>query len=53
VLRAFLYVFFILAMQIGQSVVSYGADKGVEMGGTPAEEFIGQMIDEIPHRWDV
>jgi hypothetical protein len=23
------------------------------VGGTPAEEFIGQMVDEIPDRWDV
>jgi hypothetical protein len=29
------------------------SDKGVWVGGTSIEEFVGQKIDELPDRWDV
>jgi hypothetical protein len=43
VLGTFVYVFFVLAIQIRYGVVPYVTDKGVGVGGTPAEEFNGVL----------
>jgi hypothetical protein len=40
VLGTFVYVFFILVMQVCSGVVPYGTDKGVGVGETPAEEVV-------------
>ena len=48
-----MYVFLILAMEVSQGVVSYGADEGVGMGRATAEKIIGQMINEFADRCDV
>ena len=47
-LGPFVYVFFILAME-----VCCGTNKGVGVGGTTAEKFIGQMIDKVADRSNV
>ena len=45
-----LCVFFILAMEVCYGIVTYGTNKGVGVGGTTAEKFIGQMIDKVADR---
>jgi len=34
-------------------MVTYGTNKGVAVGGTTAEKFIGQMIDKVADRSNV
>ena len=41
----FVDVFFILTLKVGQGVIPYGANKGIWVRWTNAEEFISQMID--------
>ena len=48
-----MFVFFILVVLVGQGVVSYRADKGIWVGRTSVEEFIGQKTNELLDRWDV
>ena len=49
----FVDVFFILTLKVGQGVIPYGANKGIWVGWTNAEEFIGQMIDKVTDRRNV
>ena len=49
----FVYVFFILAMKVSYGIVTYGTNKGVAVGRTTAEEFVGQMIDKVADRRNV
>jgi hypothetical protein len=53
VLGPFVYVFLILAMEVSQGAVSYGADEGVGVGRATAEKVISQMINEVADRCDV
>jgi hypothetical protein len=36
----FMYVFFILPVEVGYGVISYFSDEGVGVGSTAEEEFI-------------
>jgi hypothetical protein len=47
------YVFLILAMEVSNGVVSYGADNGVGVGRATAEKVIGQMINKVAGRCKV
>jgi hypothetical protein len=52
-LGPFVYVFFILAMEVSWGVVSYGTDEGVGVGNAAAKKGIGQRINEVADRCDV
>ena len=52
-LGPFVYVFFILAMEVCYGIVTYGTNKGVGVGGTTVEKFIGHMIDKVADRSNV
>ena len=53
VLGPFVYVFLVLAMEVSQGVVSYGADEGVGVGRATVEKVSGKMINEVADRSDV
>jgi hypothetical protein len=42
-----------LAMEVSEGVVSYGAVEGFGVGRATAEKVIGQMINEVADRCDV
>jgi hypothetical protein len=48
-----MYVFFILSVKVGYGVISYVTDKRVWVCRTTAEEFISQMVYEIPEERNV
>ena len=43
----FVYIFFVLLLEVGHGVVSYLADEGVLMGRTVMEKFFRQMVDKL------
>jgi len=52
-LGPFVYVFFILAMEVNWVIVSYGTVEGVGVGRAAAKKVVGQMINEVVDRCDV
>ena len=53
VLRTFVYVFWVLRLQVGQRVVSYDVNQGVWIVGASAKKLDGQLIDKLSNRGDV
>ena len=49
----FLYVFLVLAMEVSQGVVFYGADERVGVGRAAVEKVSCEMINQVADRIDV
>ena len=52
VFRTFVYVFWVLRLQIGQRVVSYCVDQGVWIVRASAKKLDGQLINKLSNRGD-
>ena len=52
-LRTFVYVFWVLRLQVGQRVVSYSVIQGVWIVGASAKNLDGQLIDKLSNSGDV
>ena len=53
VFRTFVYVFWVLRLQVGQLVVFYSVNQGVWIVGASAKKLDGQLINKLSNRGDV
>jgi len=49
----FMYIFFVLLLEVGHGVVSYLADEGVLMGRTVLEKFFQQTVYKPVYRFNI
>ena len=49
----FVYIYFVLLLEVGHGVVSYVADEGVLTGRTVVEKFFRQTVDKLVYRFNI
>ena len=49
----FMYIFFVLLLEVGHVVVSSLADEGFLMGRTVVEKFFRQTVDKLVYRFNI